>query len=181
MGNRLARHKTTALDQTLPWGPENGDVRSGAGGVAPTNAAADADDDAAENADGPTLPAHIDPSEDSPHPTEPASSAMDNGGAQSSARTGAPHRRRSSRSNELTPEQRVLRARMAAYRLHATHDPRETTRKAREAFASRFEREVDPEGLLTPAERARRAEAARRAYFTGLALKSSRARGRRRE
>jgi hypothetical protein len=67
---------------------------------------------------------------------------------------------------------------MAAYRLHATHDPRETTRKAREAFAERFEREVDPDGVLPPAERARRAEAARRAYFTGLALRSSRARRR---
>jgi hypothetical protein len=35
---------------------------------------------------------------------------------------------------------------MAAYRLPATHDPRETTttRKARAAFASRFEREVRP-------------------------------------
>jgi hypothetical protein len=70
---------------------------------------------------------------------------------------------------------------MAGYRLHATHDPRETTRKAREAFAGCFEREVDPEGLLPPAERTRRAEAARRAYFTGLALKSSRARTSRQE
>jgi hypothetical protein len=68
---------------------------------------------------------------------------------------------------------------MAAYRLHATHDPKETTRKARDAFAARFEREVDPDGLLAPAERARRAEAARRAYFTGLALRSSQVRRRR--
>ena len=63
--------------------------------------------------------------------------------------------------------------------LHATHDPKETTRKARDAFAARFEREVDPDGLLAPAERARRAEAARRAYFTGLALRSSQVRRRR--
>jgi hypothetical protein len=71
------------------------------------------------------------------------------------------------------------RARRAAYRLRTTHDPRETTRKARETFAERFEREVDPDGILPPAERARRAKAARRAYFTGLALRSSRARHRR--
>jgi hypothetical protein len=40
----------------------------------------------------------------------------------------------------------------------------------------RFEREVDPENRLPEVERARRAEAARRAYFTELALKSARAR-----
>ena len=78
----------------------------------------------------------------------------------------------------FTPEQRVLRSRMGAYRLHATHDPRETTKKARAAFATRFEREVDPNLVLDPGERARRAEAARRAYFTDLALRSSRARRR---
>jgi hypothetical protein len=85
-------------------------------------------------------------------------------------------RARTSRS--LTPEQRVLRSRMGACRLHATHDPKETTKKARAAFATRFEREVDPNLVLDPAERARRAEAARRAYFTELALRSSRARRR---
>jgi hypothetical protein len=96
----------------------------------------------------------------------------------------APSRSRRSRrqseyegSGGLTGEQRVLRARLAAYHLHATHDPRETTRKAREVFLSRFEREVDPDGLLT-AGRARRAGAARRAYFTRLAFQSSRARRR---
>lgn len=78
----------------------------------------------------------------------------------------------------LTPEQRVLRSRAAAYRLHATHDRKETTKKARAAFATRFEREVDPDKVLAPAERARRAEAARRAYFTRLALRSSQARRR---
>jgi hypothetical protein len=81
-------------------------------------------------------------------------------------------------AKSLTPEQRALRSRMGAYRLHATHDPRETTKKARAAFASRFEREVDPDLVLDPAERSRRAEAARRAYFTDLALRSSRARRR---
>jgi hypothetical protein len=86
--------------------------------------------------------------------------------------------RRTRRTKGLTPEQRVLRSRLAAYQLHATHDPKETTKKAREAFAARFEREVDPDGVLSPEERARRADAARRAYFTRLALRSSRARRR---
>ena len=84
------------------------------------------------------------------------------------------------RRSELTPAQRSLQARMAAYRLHATHDPRETTKPARDAFMARFEREVDPDGRLSEPERRRRAEAAKKAYFSGLALKSSRARSRRR-
>jgi hypothetical protein len=70
----------------------------------------------------------------------------------------------------------VLRARIGAYRLHATHDSRETTAKARETFLTRFEREVDPDGTLPEGERQRRAECARKAYFAGLALKSAKAR-----
>ena len=40
----------------------------------------------------------------------------------------------------------------------------------------RFEREVDPDGVLSPEERARRAGHARKAYFTRLALQSAKAR-----
>jgi hypothetical protein len=43
----------------------------------------------------------------------------------------------------------------------------------------RFEREVDPDGTLPPAERAKRAEYARKAYFQRLALKSAQVRRRR--
>ena len=83
------------------------------------------------------------------------------------------------RPTGLTPEQRVLRARIAAYALHARRDPRETTAPARAAFLDRFEREVDPDRRLPAADRVRRATAARRAYFTALALRSSKARARR--
>jgi hypothetical protein len=62
-----------------------------------------------------------------------------------------------------------LRGRIGAYRLHATHDPRETTRRARAAFDARFLREVDPEGVLPEDERRRRAAYARKAYFAQLA------------
>src|SRR5829696_9025434 len=72
--------------------------------------------------------------------------------------------------------ERSLRARLAAYALHAQRDPRETTANGRAAFLARFDREVDPEGLLEPEERRRRAEQARRAYFTRLALASAKAR-----
>ena len=79
----------------------------------------------------------------------------------------------------LTPAEASLRGRIGAYTLHATHDPCETTAKGRAAFLARFEREVDPEGLLPAGERRRRAVYARRAYFVRLALKSARARARR--
>lgn len=74
-------------------------------------------------------------------------------------------------------EQRALRARLAAHTSWAnTADPTARTEPARRAFDSRFEREVDPDGTLAPAERARRAESARKAYFLRLAYKSAAAR-----
>lgn len=53
------------------------------------------------------------------------------------------------------------------------------TAPARAAFLARFEDQVDPERRLSPTERARRAEAARKAYMAGLALRSSVTRGKR--
>jgi hypothetical protein len=76
----------------------------------------------------------------------------------------------------LSPQEASLRGRIGAYRLHATHDPRETTAAGRTAFLARFEKEVDPDGCLPDDERRRRAEMARRAYFARLALASVRAR-----
>jgi hypothetical protein len=60
--------------------------------------------------------------------------------------------------------------------MHAQHDARRTTASGRAAFLTRFEAEVDPDGKLAPEERRRRAEHARRAYFTRLALASAKAR-----
>ena len=82
------------------------------------------------------------------------------------------------RRESLTPSERVLRARMAAYALHARHDPRETTKPARAAFNQRFLDEVDPDRSLPKRERLRRADAARKAHFTRLAYLSSRSRRR---
>jgi hypothetical protein len=78
----------------------------------------------------------------------------------------------------LSSSERSLRARLAAHTLHSKVDSRKHTEPARAAFRSRFERDVDPEGVLTPEERARRADHARRAYFARLALKSAKARRR---
>ena len=77
-----------------------------------------------------------------------------------------------------TPSQRSQAARVAAFSLHASHDPYATTAPARAAFIAKFARQVDPEGILEPAERERRAQAAMRAHMAALALKSSRARQR---
>ena len=68
------------------------------------------------------------------------------------------------------------RARLGAFAEHAVYDTRETTRAAREAFARRFERQVDPDGVLPVPERVRRAEAAKRAYFQRMAMRSAKAR-----
>ena len=77
----------------------------------------------------------------------------------------------------LTPEERILRARIAAHKSWAnTADPMARTAPARKASMERFEREVDPDGVLDPADRARRAEHARKAYFTSLAFKSAQSR-----
>ena len=74
-------------------------------------------------------------------------------------------------------DRRVLQARMAAHALHArVADPAAHTAPARKVFLSRFEREVDPDGVLDPQERARRAEHAKKAYFLSLAAASSKAR-----
>ena len=76
--------------------------------------------------------------------------------------------------------ERTLAARVAAFSLHAQRDSREVTKPARAAFLSRFEKEVDPDGTLPPQERQRRADAAKRAYFTRLSLRSVKARRRKR-
>jgi len=76
----------------------------------------------------------------------------------------------------LSPAERILRARLAAYAMHARHDARRTSANGRAAFLARFEREVDPDGRLDPEERRRRAEQARRAYFARLSLAAARAR-----
>jgi hypothetical protein len=77
----------------------------------------------------------------------------------------------------LTPAERTLRSRVAAHKSwENTANPTARTAPGRAAFLDRFERQVDPDGTLPPAIRAKRAEHARKAYFLALALKSSQAR-----
>jgi hypothetical protein len=56
-----------------------------------------------------------------------------------------------------------------------TADPAARTEPARRKFLNRFDAQV-PAEVMDPAERARRAEHLKQAYFTALALKSARAR-----
>jgi hypothetical protein len=57
-----------------------------------------------------------------------------------------------------------------------TEDRPARTEPARKAMLEKFEHAVDPDNKLTPAERAKRAAFARKAYFQRLALKSAKAR-----
>ncbi len=81
------------------------------------------------------------------------------------------------------PEQRSHRQLIGSIGGHTswsrTADRTARTAPARDKFDARFEKEVDPEGVLDPAERMRRAENARKAYFARLALKSAESRRRR--
>lgn len=75
------------------------------------------------------------------------------------------------------PEVRALVARVAAHERWANEDDRAAcTQPARDAFRARFERQVDPNNQLDPAERARRAEHAMRAHMLRLSLRSARSR-----
>ena len=69
-----------------------------------------------------------------------------------------------------------LAGRIGAHTQHARHDPRLTTAAARRAFMARFDRDVDPDGLLPETERQRRAESLRKAYFARLQFLSAQAR-----
>jgi len=77
----------------------------------------------------------------------------------------------------LTPSERSLRARLAVHTSWArTSDRSARTAPARRAALQRFERQVDPDGVLAPDERAQRAQQAMRAHMARLALRSVQAR-----
>lgn len=80
-------------------------------------------------------------------------------------------------ARDLSPEQRSMRARIGAHESWArTTDRSARTEKARRSFLERFEREVDPDGVLDPAERRVRAEHARKAHMLRMSAKSAQVR-----
>jgi hypothetical protein len=77
------------------------------------------------------------------------------------------------------PKDRILSAKIAANsRWAQVEDRSKETAPGRAASASRYEKLVDPEGLLPPAERAKRAKNAEKAHFQLMALRSAQVRRR---
>lgn len=75
-----------------------------------------------------------------------------------------------------TPEIRQLNARIAAHTLHSrVADPAAHTENARRGFRRKFELQVDPDGVLDPDERERRADHAMKAHMARLRIKALRA------
>jgi len=80
----------------------------------------------------------------------------------------------------LTPQQRALRASIAANARWSRENPAANAARGQAGLLAKFEREArQAEPGLTEAEYARRAEAAHRAHMGRLALASSKARARR--
>lgn len=80
----------------------------------------------------------------------------------------------------MNQEERTARARLGAHISWAnTTNPSARTAAAREAADRRFEKQVDPDGVLPPEERARRAKHARAAFYARIQLKSAKARAKR--
>lgn len=82
----------------------------------------------------------------------------------------------------LDPAERTLRARLGAHESWAkTRDRSARTAPARRGLQARFEREVDPEGVLSPAKRAELGRQKYVAHFQRLSLAAAAARRKKRE
>ena len=82
----------------------------------------------------------------------------------------------------LTAAELKLRAQIAANTGWAnTIDRTERTEPGRRAMLRKFEQQVDPDGVLPPDERAKRAENLRRAHMARLSFRSAKARRLRKE
>lgn len=87
--------------------------------------------------------------------------------------------RRAAADDLRTQHDRALVARIAAAERWArTTDRAAATAPARQGLAAKFEREADPDGLLAPDERARRADLLMRAHMLRMARRSAQARSR---
>lgn len=77
----------------------------------------------------------------------------------------------------MDPIERSMQMRLAAHVSWAnTSDRQARTEKARKAWNDRFEKQVDPDGVLPEAERRQRAESARKAFYAEMSLRSVQAR-----
>lgn len=77
-------------------------------------------------------------------------------------------------ANRLPPSERTLAGRAGAHKSWAqTEDRTARTEKARAAADARFEKQVDPDSVLTPQERKRRAAQARAAFYAEIQRRSA--------
>jgi hypothetical protein len=84
-------------------------------------------------------------------------------------------------SKNLTPSQRQTRSRHGSHKSWAnTVDRTARTAPGRAGLLRKFEDQVDPDRTLTPEDRAKRAESARKAYYTRLSMLAVKARQRQR-
>lgn len=85
-------------------------------------------------------------------------------------------------AERLTAAERRIRASLAAHEMHARHNRAEVQEWAKRANDASpaglgyYETRVDPDGVLEPEERRRRAQHLRTAHMKRLAMKSARAR-----
>ena len=63
--------------------------------------------------------------------------------------------------------------RIGGLRTQGLHDPEVITRPAREAFMAKWDKLADPEGILPPQERERRARRLLKSHMLKLALASA--------
>lgn len=70
----------------------------------------------------------------------------------------------------MSPDERSTFATLGAYTRLAQCDPHEMTAQARRGWEDSWLRKADPDGVLAPAERARRAEALRLAHYARMRL-----------
>jgi len=73
-------------------------------------------------------------------------------------------------------EGRRLAGSIGGHTTHSLYSSDEIAARARDGALRRFEKQVDPEGLLEPQERGRRAQHARAAWMRKLAIQSANAR-----
>lgn len=77
----------------------------------------------------------------------------------------------------MTPEQRALRARIASHASwKRTPDRARRTRPGSQALLARIAAEVDPDGVMSPADREKAVKNAVSEHFSRLAMKAAAAR-----
>lgn len=79
----------------------------------------------------------------------------------------------------LTPEEMSLRGKLAAHVMWSKVPDRSArTAPGRAAFDARFEKQVDPGGVMDPETRRKAAESAKKAHFARMAFRSAQVRSR---